>query len=428
MKKLYFLFLLLITTSISFGQVFINEIHYENNGADVNEGFEIAGPAGLDLSGYSVVLYNGFGAGGSVYDTVNLSGIFTNQQNGFGAVWFSRSGMQNGSSDGLALVSPDGIVLQFLSYEGTTTANDGPANGMTSIDIGVSESNSTLTSESLQMDGNGVWEVAATATPNAANTNQGGATISAVFQSGLRITGVVNGPLTGLPLAIELYSSTAIADLSIYKVASQDVPGESYTFLADAISADSFIYLSSETTQFDAFFDFPPTYSVFPINLTSSAVGNIELLLNDVVIDIFAEEWGTYTDSWYYRNDGFGPNQDYVASEWADGGVNALDNTTNETSTNPFPDRTYNSTASIGKSEISGFAIYPNPVQGGSFRIMSSSQTLKSIQIYDMLGKQVINQKVMGNEIIDVNNLNAGIYILKVEEEGKLATRKLVIE
>ena len=47
--------------------VFINEIHYDNSGTDVNEFIEIAGPAGTNLAEYSIVLYNG--SGGAVYDT-----------------------------------------------------------------------------------------------------------------------------------------------------------------------------------------------------------------------------------------------------------------------------------------------------------------------------------------------------------------------
>ena len=39
--------------------VFINEIHYDNVGTDAGEAIEIAGPAGTDLTGWSVVLYNG---------------------------------------------------------------------------------------------------------------------------------------------------------------------------------------------------------------------------------------------------------------------------------------------------------------------------------------------------------------------------------
>ncbi|MGI9240203.1 MAG: endonuclease, partial [Verrucomicrobiales bacterium] len=37
--------------------VFINELHYDNSGADTNEGLEIAGPAGTDLSAYRLVFY-----------------------------------------------------------------------------------------------------------------------------------------------------------------------------------------------------------------------------------------------------------------------------------------------------------------------------------------------------------------------------------
>ena len=39
--------------------VFINEIHYDNTGTDAGEFIEIAGPAGTNLSDYSLVLYNG---------------------------------------------------------------------------------------------------------------------------------------------------------------------------------------------------------------------------------------------------------------------------------------------------------------------------------------------------------------------------------
>ncbi|MDH5504382.1 MAG: ExeM/NucH family extracellular endonuclease [Acidimicrobiia bacterium] len=134
--------------------VFINEIHYDNAGTDVGEGFEIAGPAGTDLSTYSVVLYNG--SGGVVYNTVALSGTIPNQQAGFGTLSFSlpSNGLQNGSPDGLALVN-GGTVVEFLSYEGDFTATDGPANGMASVDIGVTESFATAAGSSLQLTGTG---------------------------------------------------------------------------------------------------------------------------------------------------------------------------------------------------------------------------------------------------------------------------------
>jgi uncharacterized protein len=135
--------------------VFINEIHYDNTGTDTGEAVEIAGLAGTDLTGWSLVLYNG--SNGSVYDTTNLSGSITDSGNGFGfmVINYPVNGLQNGSPDGLALVDDAGSVIQFLSYEGSFTAADGPAVGQTSIDIGVSESSSTPVDYSLQLTGTG---------------------------------------------------------------------------------------------------------------------------------------------------------------------------------------------------------------------------------------------------------------------------------
>lgn len=135
--------------------VFINEIHYDNAGGDVGEGVEIAGPAGTDLSGISLVLYNGSATQLKPYGTEDLTGIIPNKQDGFGTVSFAIAGIQNGGPDGFALVDTNGSVIQFLTYEGTFTAAEGPAQGMTSISIGVEESGSTPIGHSLQLIGTG---------------------------------------------------------------------------------------------------------------------------------------------------------------------------------------------------------------------------------------------------------------------------------
>ncbi|MDX8339190.1 T9SS type A sorting domain-containing protein [Draconibacterium sp. IB214405] len=156
--------------------VFVNEIHYDNDGTDSDEGIEVAGPAGTDLTGWSLVLYNGNGGGS--YGTTALSGIIPDQDNGYGTVSFSISGIQNGAPDGIALIEPAGSVVQFLSYEGTFTANDGAASGVESEDIGVSESGSTAVGQSLQLTGTGTtysdfsWATPMTNTFGAVNTNQ----------------------------------------------------------------------------------------------------------------------------------------------------------------------------------------------------------------------------------------------------------------
>lgn len=114
---------------------FINEFHYDNAGTDTNEFIEIAGSAGTNLSGWALVLYNG--GNGQSYSTINLSGTFADMQNGMGVLSFAATGIQNGSPDGIALVNvATGQVVEFISYEGVMTATNGPAAGMTSVDVG----------------------------------------------------------------------------------------------------------------------------------------------------------------------------------------------------------------------------------------------------------------------------------------------------
>ncbi|WP_372746234.1 T9SS type A sorting domain-containing protein [Lutibacter sp.] len=254
MKKLYILFITIFISTLSFGQnVFINEIHYDNISGDTGEGFEIAGPAGLDLTGYKMVLYNG--NGNNVLSTISLSGVFTDQLNGYGMIWFA-SGMQN-DLEAMALVNSLDEVVQFLSYEGVITAIDGPAIGMTSTNIGVSESNTTTpVGYSLQLTDAG-WVGPTLATLNAPNSDQ---------------------------------------------------------------------------------------------------------------------------------------------------------------------------TLSTTKNQIDGFAMYPNPVANGRFSISSNSNADKFVEIYSLLGKQVYSKNVKASQTIEVSNLSRGVYILRVEEEGKIATRKLVIQ
>ena len=167
---------LAFVTALKAQDVFINEIHYDNAGADEGEGIEVAGPAGTDLAGWSLVLYNG--SGGAQYQTIALSGILGDQQGGRGTAFFAAVGLQNGSPDGIALVDAANAVIQFLSYEGSFTAVGGPANGLQSDDIGVSEAGSAALGTSMQLTGQGtvyadfVWQTGLSATYNAVNEGQ----------------------------------------------------------------------------------------------------------------------------------------------------------------------------------------------------------------------------------------------------------------
>jgi endonuclease/exonuclease/phosphatase family metal-dependent hydrolase len=137
--------------------VFVNEFHYDNDGADTGEFVEIAvGPGfGGALEDVELVLYNG--RNGEVYGTHGLESFNVGEVTDSGHRLFSKmiGGIQNGAPDGLALVV-GGEVRSLLSYEGAFTAADGPAAGMDSTDIGVSQTSVPTGAGALGLTGTGV--------------------------------------------------------------------------------------------------------------------------------------------------------------------------------------------------------------------------------------------------------------------------------
>ena len=216
------------------------------------------------MTGWTLELYNG--SNGTVYSTITLSGSIDDEGAGYGAVNFLESGIQNGAPDGLALIDNNSTVIQFLSYEGTLTATSGTANGMTSTDIGVSETSSTPTGDSLQL---------------------------------------TNGPGT------------------------------------------------------------------------------------------------VYTDF-----------------TWA-GPVTATPGTLNVGQV---------FTLSVNQNEALEFSVFPNPASNGFVNINTTNTSAKtSVSVFNVLGKEVINT-ILKSDRLDVSNLNAGVYILKLNQNGASTTKKLVIK
>jgi hypothetical protein len=76
---------------------------------------------------------------------------------------------------------------------------------------------------------------------------------------------------------------------------------------------------------------------------------------------------------------------------------------------------------------IDGLTMYPNPLKGNTLFLTSTANANMSVQIFDVLGKEVLKSNVINNAV-NVSGLNAGVYIVKITEEGKTATRKLVIQ
>lgn len=197
-----------------FDKVFINEIHYyldidAPNGAE--EGVELAGPAGTDLSDYELHFYKW--SDRSVYLSESLSGSIDDEGNGFGAVWFpfSDPGGDNEPGDNVNGAIEDGrggvvlyntstnTVVQFLSYSSGASspfvAADGVANGEMATSMGISIRAGTYDqAETVQMT---------SSDPN----NQGKCPSSFEWKRQISTRGTLNGNQFLLP--IELISFTA---------------------------------------------------------------------------------------------------------------------------------------------------------------------------------------------------------------------------
>lgn len=131
-----------------------SEIHYDNSGTDAGEAIEVEGPVGTTLTGWSIALYEGNPTSATiplkVYSTTPVDGTLTAPiacgTRGVIKIAYPVNGIQNGGTagsqpDGFALVDGSGQLVEFLSYEGSFTAADGPANGVTSRDIVAMEDN-----------------------------------------------------------------------------------------------------------------------------------------------------------------------------------------------------------------------------------------------------------------------------------------------
>ena len=137
-------------------------------------------------------------------------------------------------------------------------------------------------------------------------------------------------------------------------------------------------------------------------------------------------------DGWAYRNSNTGPEgTTFTSTNWTYSGADAFDGQTdNATATIPFPIGTYsNTTASTNDNSIAGFSTYPNPVRGNSLTVTTSSRDLKTVNIYNVLGKKVFSQRFSSmNKTMNVSEIASGVYIMKVSEGNNIATKKLIIE
>lgn len=269
------------------------------------------------------------------------------------------------------------------------------------------------------------------------------------------ITGIMDGDCTGgNPKVLEIYANGTV-NFAEYAVENQtnattETWGQTMNLSALGTKTDTFVYVVHGDPAvvgpiFTAEFAAVPAANVVysgvgsgvpqPLNVNGDDRVRLINATSSAVIDQFgtSDVDGTglaweYLDSWAKRNNGTGPDAGFVEANWTYGGVAVLDGLGVCQSAAAFstvvPFGQYS--LKTAQNDISGLSIYPNPVTAGTLYINTANNDVKSVQIFDVVGKQVLNATSVENAV-NVSALNSGVYVVKITEAGKTATRKLVI-
>lgn len=102
-------------------RIFINEFHYSNGPVSQDQGIEIAGPTGVDLSNYELVVQQRVGGNLNVFLVEvyrsQLSGMIDDEGAGFGAIWFPIAAMPLYRGYISLVNTITGDVVDFVAYD-----------------------------------------------------------------------------------------------------------------------------------------------------------------------------------------------------------------------------------------------------------------------------------------------------------------------
>ncbi len=244
-------------------------------------------------------------------------------------------------------------------------------------------------------------------------------------------------------MSLTVVTLTVNAQTTIWSSDCEDLTG----WIADDIDGDGqnwFYYTGGDTIGFQpGQFIASPSMSASPDQVMRTPAINIPGNANDLTLTyrVAASNDLSYLETYavYVQEVGVGSRFDNKIHEatLADGGANSAFLETISIPSNfagknvYFHFRHYNtsnqeflmvddvavesgSTLSIGDTSFEQFSIYPNPVKTElNFR---SNENISSAEIYNLLGQKVqsYNKDALLDDQIDVTNLQAGNYLIKV--------------
>jgi len=88
---------------------------------------------------------------------------------------------------------------------------------------------------------------------------------------------------------------------------------------------------------------------------------------------------------------------------------------------------------SVDDNTFQNFILYPNPNKGNFTISFNSDNSEKiNVRVFDIGGRSVFNKEYQNNGLFNENmhldNLQSGVYLVKVQNGSKQLTKKIVIE
>jgi hypothetical protein len=84
-------------------------------------------------------------------------------------------------------------------------------------------------------------------------------------------------------------------------------------------------------------------------------------------------------------------------------------------------------TLGLAKFDTSGIKMYPNPVK--NTLTIDANSAIQRVSVYNVLGQEVMKASPKSNSVIlQTNQLQKGVYMVKTEIDGKISTSKVVKE
>jgi endonuclease I/chitodextrinase len=75
--------------------------------------------------------------------------------------------------------------------------------------------------------------------------------------------------------------------------------------------------------------------------------------------------------------------------------------------------------------DVSSIKIYPNPVKN-ELHINLNNSFETTVEIYNVLGRRMLNKIIQNSDVLSTENLSTGVYILKLTQGNQSITKKLI--